>query len=175
MDESYTNAYQRLVYQMDIISDIDWRHVVECTKHIPNQFICDSSGHSRLGHSGIHVERPINYDTKYCRIDHIPKWYYTIFMGIKNMRTLIVALFLIFSIPAQAENIKINVLGMVCDFCAQSIWKVFMLDPATEHVSVDLEKGVVELITDDTKSITDETITQHLEDAGYTVDSIIRG
>ena len=86
-----------------------------------------------------------------------------------------VALFLIFSIPAQAENIKINVLGMVCDFCAQSIRKVFMLDPATKQVFVDLEKGVVELTTDDTKSITDETIIQHLEDAGYTVDSIIRG
>lgn len=97
------------------------------------------------------------------------------FYGGKIMRTIIVALFLIFSIPAQAENIKINVLGMVCDFCAQSIWKVFMLDPATERVSVDLENGVVELVTDDTKSITNETITQYLEDAGYTVDSIIRG
>ena len=90
------------------------------------------------------------------------------------MRTLIVALFLIFSIPAQAENIKINVLGMVCDFCAQSIWKVFMLDPATERVYVDLENGVVDLVTDDTKSITNETITQYLNDAGYSVDSIIR-
>ena len=95
--------------------------------------------------------------------------------GHKNMRTLIVTIFLLFSIPVHAENIKINVLGMVCDFCAQSIWKVFMLDPATEHVYVDLENGIVELTTDDTKSITDETIIQYLEDAGYTVDSIIRG
>lgn len=91
------------------------------------------------------------------------------------MRTLIVALFLIFSIPAQAENIKINVLGMVCDFCAQSIWKVFMLESATEKVHVDLENGVVELITNDTTYMPNQTIIELLQNAGYTVESIIRG
>ena len=84
MDESYTNTYQRLVHQMGVISDIDWRHVVERIKCISNQFVRDSSGHSRLGHSGIHVERPFYHDTKYCRIDHIPKWHCTIFMGVKS-------------------------------------------------------------------------------------------
>lgn len=91
------------------------------------------------------------------------------------MKSIIVAIFLLFSISAQAENVKINVLGLVCDFCAQSIWKTFMLESGTEHVHVDLEKGIVELILDDTKPMSNETITKLLEDAGYTVDSIIRG
>ena len=50
-----------------------------------------------------------------------------------------------------------------------------MLESGTEHVHVDLEKGIVELILDDTKPMSNETITKLLEDAGYTVDSIIRG
>ena len=91
------------------------------------------------------------------------------------MRTLILAIFLFISIPAHTENIKINVLGMVCDFCAQSIWKVFMLESATEKVHVDLENGVVELITNDTTYMPNQTIIELLEDAGYTVESIIRG
>tara|TARA_Y100000816_G_C25898039_1_gene468448 strand:+ start:113 stop:388 length:276 start_codon:yes stop_codon:yes gene_type:complete len=91
------------------------------------------------------------------------------------MRTLIVAIFLLFSIPAHAENIRVNVLGLVCDFCAQSIWKTFMLQKETEHVHVDLEKGIVDLVIDDTTYMPNQTIIELLEDAGYTVDSIIRG
>ena len=59
------------------------------------------------------------------------------------MRTLIVTIFLLFSIPAHAENIKINVLGMVCDFCARGIEKTFYNDNDVKKVKVSLERGKV--------------------------------
>ena len=88
------------------------------------------------------------------------------------MKKLLLLLFLLLPIKAHAIIIDIQVEGLVCDFCAQSIWKTFMLQRETEHVYVDLENGIVEIIVD--KDISNEKINKLLEDAGYTVSNITR-
>ena len=57
---------------------------------------------------------------------------------------------------AYSKTIKIEVLGLVCDFCSQSIWKTFMLQRETEHVYVDLDSGIVEITVD--QDISDKKI-----------------
>ena len=80
---------------------------------------------------------------------------------------------------AYAKTIKIGVEGMVCDFCAQSIEKVFLKQPGVEKVDVNLEVGKVtvkmaDVFEDDEDGISDERIKQLFLDAGYDVSKIER-
>ena len=80
---------------------------------------------------------------------------------------------------AYAKTIKIGVEGMVCDFCAQSIEKVFLKQPGVEKVDVNLEVGKVtvkmaDVFQDNEDGISDERIKQLFLDAGYDVSSIKR-
>ena len=80
---------------------------------------------------------------------------------------------------AYAKTIKIGVEGMVCDFCAQSIQKVFLKQAGVERVDVNLDIGKVtvkmaDVFQDDEDGISDERIKQLFLDAGYDVSSIKR-
>ena len=80
---------------------------------------------------------------------------------------------------AYAKTIKIGVEGMVCDFCAQSIEKVFLKQPGVEKVDVNLEVGKVtvkmaDVFEDNEDGISDERIKQLFLDAGYDVSKIER-
>ena len=96
------------------------------------------------------------------------------------MKKLLLILFLTFiPIKAQAIIIDISVQGMVCDFCAQSIEKVFMKQPGVEVVYVNLDRGNVQvkmadIFEDNEPGISDDKINQLFEDAGYTVSKITR-
>ena len=96
------------------------------------------------------------------------------------MKKLLLILFLTFiPIKAQAIIIDISVEGMVCDFCAQSIEKVFMKQPGVEVVYVNLDRGNVQvkmadIFQDNEPGISDDKINQLFEDAGYTVSNITR-
>ena len=70
--------------------------------------------------------------------------------------------------------ININVNGMVCDFCAQSIEKVFMKRIEVKGINVDLEDQKVVIYLDKETDIEDTTISTIFEDAGYTVETINR-
>jgi len=70
--------------------------------------------------------------------------------------------------------ININVIGMVCDFCAQSIEKVFMKRNEVKGINVNLEDQKVVIYLQEKTDIEDNTISSILEDAGYTVESINR-
>ena len=70
--------------------------------------------------------------------------------------------------------ININVNGMVCDFCAQSIEKVFMKRIEVKGINVDLEDQRVVIYLEKETDIEDTTISTILEDAGYTVETINR-
>ena len=79
----------------------------------------------------------------------------------------------------QSKIIDIEVEGMVCDFCAQSIEKVFMKQPGVEVVYVNLERGNVQVkmadvFKDDEDGISDVRIKELFLDAGYTVNNIVR-
>ena len=79
----------------------------------------------------------------------------------------------------QSKIIDIEGEGMVCDFCAQSIEKVFMKQPGVEVVYVNLERGNVQVkmadvFKDDEDGISDVRIKELFLDAGYTVNNIVR-
>ena len=88
------------------------------------------------------------------------------------MKKLLLLLFLLLPIKAHSIIIDIQVEGLVCDFCSQSIWKTFMLQRETELVYVDLDSGIVEITVD--QDISDKKIIQILQDAGYSVSKITR-
>ena len=96
------------------------------------------------------------------------------------MKKLLLILFLTFiPIKAQAIIIDIQVEGLVCDFCAQSIEKVFMKQPGVAVVYVNLDRQNVQVkmadvFQDNEPGISDNRIINLLQDAGYTVSNITR-
>ena len=79
-----------------------------------------------------------------------------------------------FAIPAQAKNIKMEVNGLVCAFCAQGIEKKLKKYPATAEVVVNLEHRLVAVSLKEGQDISDAELRKALTDAGYTVKSIER-
>ena len=70
--------------------------------------------------------------------------------------------------------IKINVNGMVCDFCAQSIEKVFMKRKEVQGIKIDLNNQQVVIFLTKDGILNNEVILKLFEDAGYGVENIER-
>ena len=84
------------------------------------------------------------------------------------MRFLIIlALTLTLSMPVMAKDIVITVNGMVCDFCAQSLEKVFMKENGVQSLEISLEDKTVTVQMDDKTTLSDETIKKLVEWGGY--------
>lgn len=81
----------------------------------------------------------------------------------------------LFASPAFAANIvNIGVNGMVCDFCAQSVLKVFEENEGVENIDVNLDDALVILTMKDGATITDEEIEKNIHYAGYDLVDINR-
>ena len=99
---------------------------------------------------------------------------------IKMVVVFLLLILLTFCIgSAYSKTIKIGVEGMVCDFCAQSIQKVFLRQAGVEKVDVNLDIGKVtvkmaDVFQDDEDGISDERIKQLFLDAGYSISKIER-
>ncbi len=79
------------------------------------------------------------------------------------------------SSPAlAAENILIKVNGMVCDFCAQSIWKVFQDYDAVDDIDVNLDTGIVTVNLKEGQDLTDEQLDKAITYAGYDLVEVTR-
>ena len=65
-------------------------------------------------------------------------WHLIITLLVAIMLTIFVAISV-----SHSKTIKIGVEGMVCDFCAQSIQKVFLKQAGVERVDVNLDVGKV--------------------------------
>jgi len=92
---------------------------------------------------------------------------------------IIILLTFFLSLSSYSKTIVIDVQGLVCDFCAQSIDKVFSKQAGVEKVDVNLNNGRVtvkmaDVFEDDEVGISDETIIKLLQNAGYEVTAIIR-
>ena len=98
------------------------------------------------------------------------------------MITLIVAIMLTIFVAisvSHSKTIKIGVEGMVCDFCAQSIEKVFLKQAGVEKVDVNLNNSRViikmaDVFQDDEDGISNDRIEKLFLDAGYGVTAIMR-
>ena len=73
------------------------------------------------------------------------------------------------------DTINIKVSGLVCDFCARSLEKIFLKRGDVAGISVDLGKGSVIVATKPGSTIDDTTLTKLITDSGYNVNAIGRG
>lgn len=78
------------------------------------------------------------------------------------------------NIDPDGLTINIDVFGLVCDFCAQAIEKVFMKRAEVSGIKVDLANGLITIFTKQGKDLDDNLITTLITDAGYNVDKINR-
>ena len=83
---------------------------------------------------------------------------------------LIVTLFL--SMNTYALTQRIEILGMVCAFCAQGIEKSFISDENVKDVFVNLKEYFVVIESKDGKSFNEKHIRTIVNDAGYDVRNI---
>ena len=69
-------------------------------------------------------------------------------------------------------EVIIKVKGLVCDYCAQSIEKVFENREEIDKVHVDLDKNEIRLAFHAGKAIDDAHLHMMVKDAGFTIESI---
>ena len=73
----------------------------------------------------------------------------------------------------KTDNIvNVSTIGMVCDFCAQAIEKVFMKRNEVNGINIDLNNQKVVIFLKKDFIIEDEIILKLFEDAGYNVEDI---
>jgi copper chaperone CopZ len=88
------------------------------------------------------------------------------------MKKGILIITLLFSFNSYALTQKIEVLGMVCAFCAQGIEKSFGSVENVKDIFVSLENYFVAIESKDGKSIDEKLIRTIITDAGYDVKKI---
>lgn len=78
------------------------------------------------------------------------------------------------TIAENAVVITAKVNGLVCDFCAQALKKVFKKEAAVESLNVDLSAGDVHIALKPGHSITDERVADLIRKSGYSLVSTHR-
>ncbi len=74
----------------------------------------------------------------------------------------------------KGSRIVVDVMGMVCAFCAGGIEETFMKEDAVEKITVSLEKHQITLNLKEGKTLDDERIKQLITDASYNISQITR-
>ncbi len=77
-------------------------------------------------------------------------------------------------IDPKGTLVSILVEGMVCDFCAQSIQKVFMKRDEVVGISVDLDNQKITLALKENTDIDNDVIEELFLDAGFNATEIMR-
>jgi copper chaperone CopZ len=75
---------------------------------------------------------------------------------------------------SQARVIDVGVNGMVCDFCAQSLKKLFGKQEAVEKVDISLETKKITVTLKPDMQLSDDTVKKLVVDSGYAVESVSR-
>ena len=73
------------------------------------------------------------------------------------------------------EPIVADVLGVVCDFCAVAMNKIFGKREEVAAISVDLDSKALSLVLVPGASLSDETIAELAVQAGYRIADVRRG
>jgi len=77
-------------------------------------------------------------------------------------------------IDPGGQVISVDAKGLVCDFCAQALEKVFMKRPEVSGIGVDLDNAKINIALKKGTSMTDEMVTDLIVDSGYNVGGISR-
>ena len=67
---------------------------------------------------------------------------------------------------------KVN--GMVCDFCARAVTKVFGKEEAVDTVHVDLDKGEIHVTLKSGAALSDDRVGELVKKSGYDLVSVER-
>ena len=67
---------------------------------------------------------------------------------------------------------KVN--GMVCDFCARAVTKVFGKEDAVENVHVDLDSGEIHVTLKSGAELSDDRVAELVKKSGYDLVSVER-
>ncbi len=92
----------------------------------------------------------------------------------KKLTLTLTTLLIAFATPALANSAIVNVNGLVCDFCARALEKVFSKEETVESINVNLDDKIVTVNFKDGQNLDDETITKLITDSGYAVEGITR-
>ena len=91
------------------------------------------------------------------------------------------SILLLFSNLTNSENkesagdlLTISVNGLVCDFCARSIEKLFMKKESVLDIDVNLEKMLITVRLKENRNLDNQTINQLITDSGYDMVEISR-
>lgn len=76
--------------------------------------------------------------------------------------------------PAEQTMVTAKVKGMVCDFCARAVTKVFGKNDAVENVHVDLDRQEIHVTLKTGGELTDDTVGELVKKSGYTLVSVTR-
>ena len=74
-----------------------------------------------------------------------------------------------FSVHAAAQTVYADVNGLVCDFCARALDKVFSKQKAVENIDVNLSTKVIAIHFKEGQGLSDEEIAKLINNAGYSV------
>lgn len=72
----------------------------------------------------------------------------------------------------HADVVKVNINGLVCDFCARTMEKIFGQKPEVDSIDVNLSTKIVTLKMKPGATLKDEDITAAITDAGFNVVNI---
>ena len=90
-------------------------------------------------------------------------------------------MFMVFTSWAESQNppcedqIVVQVNGLVCDFCARALEKVFGKRSDVLAIDVDLNQGKVSINMQSGQTIDDATLRELITDSGYNVVAINKG
>ncbi|MCI5047940.1 MAG: heavy-metal-associated domain-containing protein [Aquisalinus sp.] len=74
----------------------------------------------------------------------------------------------------EGRVVQAEVIGMVCDFCAQSLKKVLGRKDAVSSVDISLETKLITIILNEGMALSDEEIAEAVNWAGYELAGIVR-
>lgn len=93
----------------------------------------------------------------------------------KNLTLILTALIILISTPSHAaSSIKVEVNGLVCDFCARALEKVFGKEESVKAIDVNLDTKIITVNFNEAQTLSDERITDLITAAGYNVEAIHR-
>jgi copper chaperone CopZ len=75
----------------------------------------------------------------------------------------------------DGETVYVHVNGLVCDFCARALEKVFRKQDAVASIAVDLDEKIITVYFKDNMRLDDDTIISLIADSGYNVTEIEHG
>ncbi|MFK7795324.1 MAG: heavy-metal-associated domain-containing protein [Gammaproteobacteria bacterium] len=92
------------------------------------------------------------------------------------MLALFVGLFSNNAFSQHSEGtIEVSIYGLVCDFCAQALEKVFGKEVAVDGIDVNLDEKIVTIHLKKGQQLNDAVIHKNIVDAGYNIEEIRRG